>query len=144
MKFTIKSSNFDAASRKIEEAGKKAAHALALQVAKDTEPFVPALTKSLANRAKVEGNVILYPGPYARYLYEGKVMVDPKTGAAGFLTKNGWKSRKGVTKVLTDRSLVFNKSVHGQAQDHWFEAAKVMNKEKWIRAAGKAMKDEMK
>ena len=33
--------------------------------------------------------------PYARMLYYGKVMVDPETGMAGFLTPNGWRSRGG-------------------------------------------------
>ena len=33
--------------------------------------------------------------PYARMLYYGQVMVDPETGMAGFLTPNGWRSRRG-------------------------------------------------
>ena len=41
--------------------------------------------------------------PYARMLYYGKVMVDPDTGAAGFLTKNGWRSKAG---PFWDRRLI--------------------------------------
>ena len=50
-------------------------------------------------------------------------MVDPETGSA-------W-AKKGATKVLTDRNLVFNTTVHGQAQSHWFEASKAQNLGKW-------------
>lgn len=109
----------------------KADHILALQVAKDTEPFVPALTKSLANRTKVDGGKIIYPGPYAHYLYNGKLMIDPATGSA-------W-AKKGATKTLTDRNLVFNTAVHNQAQDHWFEAAKALDLDKWLRVYGRAL-----
>lgn len=59
--------------------------------------------------------------PYARYLFYGKVMVDPQTGAAGFLTLNGWRSRKGCTKVRTDRDLEFTK-IKPQAGPRWDKA----------------------
>ena len=111
----------------------KAAHAIAVQAQKDTEPFTPALTGSMSQRTRVIGNEIIYPGPYARYLYYGKVMVDPNTGSAF--------APKGQHKVLTDKNLVFNTSVHGQAQSHWFEASKAENLEKWARVAAKVMAD---
>lgn len=117
-------------------ASARAAHILAIQIAKDTEKYVPAITKSLSNRTIVYGNTIIYPGPYARYLYYGKLMVDPATGSP-------WAS-KGVTKVLTDRNLVFNKSVHGKAQAHWFEAAKSHDLDKWKRVAERAFVHELK
>lgn len=109
----------------------RAEHAVAVQAQKDTEQFVPALTESLNDRTKVDGNMIIYPGPYARYLYYGKLMVDPDTGGA-------W-AKKGATKVLNDRNLVFNTSVHPQAQSHWFEASKAQNMDKWVKAAAKGM-----
>lgn len=59
-------------------------------------------------------------------------MVDPETGS-GY-------AKKGATKVLTDKDLVFNKAMHAQAQSHWFEASKAENLEKWIRIADKAVK----
>ena len=101
------------------------------QVIKDTEPFVPALTGSLTIRTRLDGNKIIYPGPYARFLYYGKVMVDPQTGST-FAPKGG-------TKVLTNRDLVFSKAMHPQAQSHWFEASKAQNLDKWIRIAEKAV-----
>lgn len=110
----------------------RAEHAVAVQMEKDTRPFVPALTGSLMNRTRVEGNVVIYPGPYARFLYYGKVMVDPDTGSPF--------AQKGAVKVLTDKDLVFNKSVNPQAQAHWFEASKAQNLEKWMRVYRKARK----
>lgn len=103
----------------------KAEHAVALQMKKDTEPYAPALTKSLVNRTKVVGNQVVYPGPYARFLYYGKVMVDPSTG--------------GGVKVVIDRNLVFTQSVHPQAQAFWCEASKAQNLEKWQRVAQEAV-----
>lgn len=111
----------------------KAAHAIAVQAQKDTEPFTPALTGSMSQRTRVIGNEIIYPGPYARYLYYGKLMVDPNTGSAF--------APKGQHKVLTDKNLVFNTSMHGQAQSHWFEVSKAENLEKWARVAAKVMTD---
>ena len=76
--------------------------------------------------------MIVYPGPYARFLYYGKVMVDPNTGST--------YAPEGGTKVVTDRNLVFTQTVHPQAQSHWFEASKAQNLDKWIRVAEKAVK----
>lgn len=121
-----------AVARILEKATNVAEEAVASQVLKDTSPFVPALTGSLDQRSHVEGNLVIYPGPYARYLYYGKLMVDPDTGSS-------WAS-SGATKVLTDRDLVFNTSMHAQAQSHWFEASKAQNMNKWERVAAKAVK----
>ena len=60
----------------------KLERALTIQIHKDTDEFVPALTKSLAQRSHTIANRIIYPGPYARYLHEGKVMVNSKSGKA--------------------------------------------------------------
>jgi len=117
----------------IAKRAKRADHILAQQVKKDTRPFVPALTSSLSRRAKAPDNVLIYPGPYARYLYGGKLMVDPNTGSS--------YAKKGNTKVLTDKSLVFNKATHADAQAEWFEASKAVNLDKWIRVYGKALEE---
>ena len=57
--------------------------------------------------------------PYARFLYYGKVMVDPKTGAAGFLTPNGWRSRRGVPKVRSSRDIDYTVTKNPQAGPFW-------------------------
>lgn len=144
MKISVRDNFSEALMQKLDRAGPRAAHTLAVQVAKDTEPFVPALTKSLANRTQVVENKIIYPGPYARVLYHGKVMVDPITHAAGFLTEDGWKSRKGVKKIQSDRDLDIKTSVHKQAQAHWFEGSKTQNLEKWVRVGERAVKNALK
>lgn len=104
---------------------------LANEVKKDTDQYVPAKTGSLSGRARVDGGSVVYPGPYARYLYSGKLMVDPKTGSS--------YARKGSTKTLTGKGLVFSRAMHGQAQSEWFEASKAVNLEKWKRALAKAV-----
>lgn len=101
--------------------------ALAVQVMKDTDKFVPALTGSLAQRTHVEGNTIVYPGPYANFLYRGKVMIYPPTGST-------WAPARA-HKVVTDRDLVFNTSMHPQATSHWFEVSKAMNMKEWLKVA---------
>ena len=133
LKFSVKAEGFDALQEMIAQACSKAEHALAVQVQKDTSPFVPFLTGSLDQRTQVVGDSIIYPGPYARFLYYGKVMIDPETGST--------YAPKGGTKVLTDKNLVFNTSGHSQAQSHWFEASKAENLDKWIRVADKAVKN---
>ena len=132
LKFTVHADGLDDLKQTIAAACSKAEHVLAQQVMKDTTPFAPALTGSLTQHARVIGSEVIYPGPYARFLYYGKVMVDPATGST--------YAPKGGTKVITDRNLVFNRAMHPQAQSHWFEASKAQNLEKWVRVADKAVK----
>lgn len=132
LKFTVHTDGMDAVMEALASACSRAEHAVAEQAEKDTAPFVPMLTGSLTQRTRVDGNQIVYPGPYARFLYYGKVMVDPSTGST--------YAPKGGTKVVTDRNLVFNQTVHAQAQSHWFEASKAQNLDKWMRVAERAVK----
>lgn len=57
--------------------------------------------------------------PYAKYLFHGKVMVDPQNGLVGFMTPEGWRSRKGCKKVLTDRNLQYTRNKNPLAGPHW-------------------------
>lgn len=132
LKFKVDVQGMDSVKESLASACSRAEHVLAQQVMKDTTPFVPALTGSLTQRTRVVGNEVIYPGPYARFLYYGKVMVDPQTGST--------YAPKGGHKVATDRNLVFNTTMHPQAQSHWFEASKAQNMEKWMRVADKAVK----
>lgn len=131
LKISINEDFSEIIRKKLEQAGPVASHAVAVQIAKDTEPFVPAMTKSLTNRTQVVENSVVYPGPYARFLYYGKLMIDP-------VTKSAW-APKGATKVVTGKNLNISQAVHSQAQAHWFEASKAQNMEKWARVAGKAV-----
>lgn len=129
--FSVHADFSGVAKQKIPAVKAYAEHAVAEQMRKDTAPFVPFLTGSLDNRTKVEGNAVIYPGPYARFLYYGKVMVDPNTGST-------WAPAGG-SKVVTDRNLVFTKDFHPQAQAFWCEASKAQNIDKWERVAQKAV-----
>ena len=129
--FSMHFVGMEAIKDKLAESCTRAESIVGQQVIKDTAPFVPALTGSLTIRTRLDGNKIIYPGPYARFLYYGKVMVDPQTGST-FAPKGG-------TKILTNRDLVFSKAMHPQAQSHWFEASKAQNLDKWIRIAEKAV-----
>ena len=128
---TLKWSGLEKIIQRGGAAAEQAAHTVAIQARKDTSPFVPALTGSLDRQTRVENNQIVYPGPYARFLYFRKVMVDPATGSP-FAPRGG-------TKVVTDNNLVFSRAMHAQAQAFWFEASKAENLDKWLRVAGKAL-----
>lgn len=132
LRFTVHASGIAGLAQALAAASTRAEHAVANQVAKDTAPFVPARTGSLTRQTRVAGSTVIYPGPYARFLYHGKVMIDPTTGSAF--------AREGATKVVTPRDLVFSKAMHPQAQAQWFEASKAVNRQKWIRVADKAVK----
>lgn len=77
------------------------------------------LIKKTVAATDISKPLIVTPGPEARMLYHGKVMVDPKTGKAGFLTDDGWKSRRGVAKVPSNRDLVYTTSKNAQAGPYW-------------------------
>lgn len=135
LKFSVHTSGLSVIPERLKAASEKAEHTVAIQAQKDTSPYVPFLTGSLDQRTRVDGSEVIYPGPYARYLYHGKVMVDLETGSA--------YAPKGGTKVVTDKDLVFNKAMHSQAQAYWFEASKAENMDKWLRVADKAVKRDI-
>lgn len=127
MTITVHSNMTEALAVALADRTDRASHAVAEQAKEDTKPYVPMLTGSLDNRTRVEGNMIIYPGRYARFLYYGKVMIDPNTGST-YAPENGHK-------VVTDRDLVFTHDFHPQAQAFWFEASKAQNLDKWLRTA---------
>lgn len=136
LKFTVYTDGWDEIKEAIARGCTKAEHEVAMQILKDTDPFVPASQdKSLAGRAFVRGNMVIYPGPYARYLYFGKLWLDPLTGSS-------WV-KYGEHKAPTDIDLKFNRATHRQAQSHWFEASKAQNLKKWLRVADEAVKHEL-
>ena len=78
-----------------------------------------ATIKLMIINSPVDEPFIHVIGDHVHYIYEGKVWVDPVTRAAGFLTANGWRSRKGVAKVKTDRDLDYDKNNNPKAGPHW-------------------------
>ena len=86
-------------------------------------PFVSGATyKITVTQTVISKPEIVTDTPYAKYLFYGKVMVDPKINAAGFMTPEGWRSRKGCVKVLTGRSLTYNRSKNPAAGSRWDRA----------------------
>lgn len=146
LKISVHTDIDETIAKKLAVASTKAENTVAIQAAKDTSPYVPMLTGSLNTRTQVECGNIIYPGPYARYLYYGKVMVDEHgNGPSHYVDKHGnevVRFRKGSKLHATDQSLVFTKAFHPQAQDHWFEASKAQNIDKWLQVADKAVKNE--
>lgn len=80
------------------------------------------------------GEVCAGVAPQGRFLYEGKTMVDEKTGSP-------W-ARKGAKKVLVSQyagktqakeNLVFSQHAHPKAQAHWFDPAKEADGRKWTK-----------
>lgn len=124
VKFNVKTSGLEAIDHKLATLASKSEVFLANEILKDTDPYVPFLTGSLSQRSYVEGNTVVYPGPYARYLYYGKVMEGPIHGP----------------KHATNKDLVYTKQHHPQAQSHWFEASKAQNLKKWLRGVKKIAK----
>ena len=98
----------------------KAQEWLGQQVLADSKLYMPLKTGSLQQRSYVTdgGRQVVFPGPYARYLYMGKVMVDPETGSP-------W-ARKGAVKVVADRDLRFATGV-----PRWAEVAQNEHGKEW-------------
>lgn len=149
LKFTTRVEGFDTIAQRLAQAGTAAEHALAETVAADTERFVPFKTGMFVNDTKVVGNQIIYPGPYARYLYFGKVMVNAATGKGPMVFVDSMGNEqirfpKGAKLRATDRNLVFTRDYHPDAQAFWFEASKRINLDKWKKTAEKLLIDEYK
>jgi len=101
-------------------------------VMKGIDPYIPykfgVLRKSLILNTKIGSGMLEWKTPYARYLYYGKLMVDPITHKGAFTDGQGhfW-SRPGVSKTLTDRDLVFNTYHNQRAGALWAERYKTDN-----------------
>ena len=63
LKFNVHTDGLDAIKDKLSDGCTKAEHTVALQVRKDTSPYVPMLTGSLDKRTRVDGSEVIYPGP---------------------------------------------------------------------------------
>lgn len=86
-------------------------------------PYVSGMTyKVTVAQTDISKPYIITDTPYAKYLFYGKVMIDPKLGVAGFMTPEGWRSRKGCVKVLTDRDLQYTRTKNPNAGPRWDRA----------------------
>lgn len=94
-------------------------------------PYTPmrngGLYKAATLGTKIGSGEIHYNIPHARYQYYGKLMVSSITGSAF--------AKRGESKVLTEKDLVYNKARHPLAQRLWFETVKHNHKEQILRGA---------
>ena len=125
----------------LRKASRAAETILATQVLKDVRKLMPARTKSLINRSHVEkGRVVVIPGPYARYLDAGKVMVD-ENGRGPFPTPDGPRYRRGAVLHASEKDLVISTAVNPWATSHFVDAAFALNEKRWREIAEKAVQN---
>lgn len=98
------------------------------QIMTDMVPYMPMQTGAFINLTRAQsaalagsGEVVAAAPPTGRFLYEGKVMVDP-------VTNSPW-ARKGAKKIETDRDLKYS---NPKATPHWFDTAKERHEKAWV------------
>lgn len=123
----------------LDEAIQRAQYALDGAIMHSMIPFMPKVSgnfieRTVAKSASVQGTGIVYAGvgPEGRFLYEGKVMVDPVTGSTC--------ARPGAKKIVTERELNYNKLANPDVQKEWFLAAKRKDMKEWEDAMNRAIK----
>ena len=111
----------------------EAQYVLDSMVMTSMQPYMPHQTGTFINVTKAmsaaiagSGTVYAAAPPFGRFLYEGKVMVDPETNSP-------W-ARPGAKKIVTDKDLDYDKSHNPKVTDHWFDTAKARHGKSWIRA----------
>lgn len=119
----------DVSLNRFEKQFQDAQYYLDGEVMNDMVPYMPHrdgifvnLTRMRSAALQGTGKVIAGAPPQGRFLYEGKVMVDPVTGSP-------W-ARKGAKKVVTDRPLTYS---NPKATPHWFDTAKEKHGQSWIK-----------
>lgn len=134
MPITIKakfewSGNGDLLSAKNLEKGGKVQMAIDNAVISYNIQYCPFATGTLARSPYSESppgsGKVVYPGPYARYQYYGKVMAPSFPmfeDDSGIPTT--FRSRKNQKKHLTDRDLTYRKDPNPLAGSFWFERMK--------------------
>ena len=117
---------------RFEKQFQDAQYALDNMVMTDMQPYMPHqtgmfidVTKAMSAALAGSGKVVAAAAPMGRFLYEGKVMVDPETGSP-------W-ARPGAKKVVTDKDLNYNKNQNPNATDHWFDEAKKQHGDNWVK-----------
>ena len=121
---------------RFERQYQKAQYDLDNMVMTSMVPYMPMRTGTFVNvtralSASIAGSGYVYAAapPFGRFLYEGKVMVDEKTGSP-------W-ARPGAKKIVTDKDLNYDKNAHPNVTDHWFDTAKKNHGEEWVEKTKK-------
>ena len=95
-----------------------------LNVKRRIVKFMPyrtgATIKLTQAQSPISGDAINTFVPYARYLHEGKVMVNAKTGKGpGYIPDVGYRYRKGTKLRATDRPLSYTLTKNPNAGPFW-------------------------
>lgn len=114
----------------------KSKKALINQIIKDTTPYVPMqegtlYQSAISNQTRYDDKIV-WNGPYARFLYFGKVMI-------GKITHRAW-AKEGETKIVTNKALTYGRT-HPLAGPKWYERAKKACNVKWIKIVEGVFKD---
>lgn len=119
----------DVSLNRFEKQFQKAQFWLDGQVMNDMVPYMPHRDGTFVNLTRMRsaalqgtGKVVAGAPPQGRFLYEGKVMIDPVTGSP-------W-ARKGAKKVVTERPLTYS---NPKATSHWFDTAKDAHGKSWVK-----------
>ena len=114
---------------RFERQYERAQYYLDSQIMTDMVPYMPHRDGNFVNVTRLQsaalagsGKVVAAAPPMGRFLYEGKVMVDPVTGSP-------W-ARKGAKKVVTERPLTYS---NPKATPHWFDTAKDAHGKAWVK-----------
>lgn len=125
----------------IRAAADKAVGITAPQILADCNEYAPDDQDGLIDSSNILSDILhgklVWSTPYARYLYHGVLMVDPKTGSA-------W-AREGQTKVKAspEVQLKFDKLKNPKAGSHWCERAKSDHGAEWQEIYEAAFRREM-
>ncbi len=125
----------------IRAASEKARGITSKQALADCNEYVPDDQDALVNSSNIHSDILhgklVWSTPYARYLYHGVLMVDPKTGSA-------W-AREGQTKVKVSPEvrLKFDKRKNPKAGSHWCERAQADHGEEWRQIYETALRKEL-
>ena len=125
----------------IRAASEKARGITSQQALADCNEYVPDDQDALVNSSNIHSDILhgklVWSTPYARYLYHGVLMVDPKTGSA-------W-ARESQTKVKVSPEvrLKFYKRKNPKAGSHWCERAQADHGEEWRQIYETAFRKEL-
>lgn len=119
----------DVSLNRFERQYERAQYYLDSQIMTDMVPYMPHRDGNFVNVTRLQsaalagsGKVVAAAPPMGRFLYEGKVMVDPVTGSP-------W-ARKGAKKVVTERPLTYS---NPKVTPHWFDTAKDAHGIAWVK-----------
>ena len=123
---------------RMETKAEKTQYLLDSRVMEDMIPYMPMqegtfinATRAMSQAIAGSGRVVAGAPPFGKFLYEGRVMVDPLTGSP-------W-ARYGADKVVTKRPLKYTRDFHPKAQKRWFDVAKKNHLSEWIDLVNKEL-----